>query len=353
MANKKPSALTAASALDGTEIAHFVQSGNSRKVTGAQIKTLALAPFGANGLAARTAAETFSARTITGTAAEITVTNGDGVAGNPTLSLPAALTFTGKTVTGGTFNGAQVDQIEVGHASDTTLARSSAGNLSVEGNLLYRAGGTDVPLADGGTGASLVDPNADRILFWDDSAGQVTWLSLDPGLEISGTTLRTARGTSFPVSPANGDRFLRTDVNIECFYDGTRWLSTELLISTGSIQAVATTGATILPIPYYDLYDIYIERVNIGTQITSATTGTNYFNAIQLTSADGAGASTTYGTARSNQSDTQNIWVNRGEVIGSVIDLTSDERHIFIGYTRQGSGTMNTSMSIAYRLVVV
>ena len=44
--------------------------------------------------------------------------------------------------------------IELGHASDTTLARSSAGNVSVEGNLLYRAGGTDVPVTDGGTGAS-------------------------------------------------------------------------------------------------------------------------------------------------------------------------------------------------------
>lgn len=44
--------------------------------------------------------------------------------------------------------------IELGHASDTTLARSSAGNLTIEGNLVYRAGGTDVPVADGGTGAS-------------------------------------------------------------------------------------------------------------------------------------------------------------------------------------------------------
>lgn len=44
--------------------------------------------------------------------------------------------------------------IEIGHASDTTLARASAGNLTVEGNALYRAGGTDVAIADGGTGAS-------------------------------------------------------------------------------------------------------------------------------------------------------------------------------------------------------
>lgn len=57
----------------------------------------------------------------------------------------------------------------------------------------YVAGGTDVALADGGTGASLVDPNADRILFWDDSAGAFTFLTPGAGLALSGTTL-TAGG---------------------------------------------------------------------------------------------------------------------------------------------------------------
>ncbi len=44
--------------------------------------------------------------------------------------------------------------INVGHASDSTLARVSAGDLSVEGNIIYRAAGTDVPVTDGGTGLS-------------------------------------------------------------------------------------------------------------------------------------------------------------------------------------------------------
>ena len=44
--------------------------------------------------------------------------------------------------------------IDIGHASDTTVTRASAGNLAIEGNVVYRAGGTDVPVTDGGTGAS-------------------------------------------------------------------------------------------------------------------------------------------------------------------------------------------------------
>ncbi len=39
-------------------------------------------------------------------------------------------------------------------ATDTTLLRASAGDVSVEGNVIYRAGGTDVPVTDGGTGRS-------------------------------------------------------------------------------------------------------------------------------------------------------------------------------------------------------
>ena len=50
------------------------------------------------GLLAKTAANTYARRTITGTANKVTVTNGDGVSGNPTLTLPDALTLVTPTL---------------------------------------------------------------------------------------------------------------------------------------------------------------------------------------------------------------------------------------------------------------
>jgi hypothetical protein len=65
----------------------------------------ALNGLSTTGFAARTGSGAFSARTMIGTANEITVTNGDGVSGNATYSLPSALNFAGKTISGGTFSG--------------------------------------------------------------------------------------------------------------------------------------------------------------------------------------------------------------------------------------------------------
>ena len=53
----------------------------------------------------------------------------------------------------GTGDSPQFTGINVGHASDTTITKASAGDINVEGNIVYRAGGTNVAIADGGTNA--------------------------------------------------------------------------------------------------------------------------------------------------------------------------------------------------------
>lgn len=144
----------------------------------------ALAGMSIAGIVARTTGGAINNRTITGTAAEITVTNGSGDAGNPTLSLPSALTFTSKTVTGGDYtaigdvtlatgkalrtsttatNTLLLQARDVDGAAYTTFGTLTAANTPTfdlsdattkGGQYIYRATGTDIPVTDGGTGAS-------------------------------------------------------------------------------------------------------------------------------------------------------------------------------------------------------
>lgn len=86
---------------------------------------------------------------------------GSGTAGTYDLTtagkalLDDADAATQRTTLGvGTGDSPQFSAVNIGNASDTTITRTGAGDIAVEGNAIYRAGGTDVPVADGGTGLS-------------------------------------------------------------------------------------------------------------------------------------------------------------------------------------------------------
>lgn len=85
----------------------------------------ALATFNTNGILTQTAADTFTGRTITGTANRTTITNGDGVAGNPTIDIHASyvgqtsITTLG-TIATGTWQGTIVDPAYLGTGSSIT-----------------------------------------------------------------------------------------------------------------------------------------------------------------------------------------------------------------------------------------
>lgn len=81
-------------------VTNLVSDLSGKQASNAQLTSLA--SLGTNGIITRTAANTVTARTITGTTNLITVTNGNGVSGNPTLTvgsnvarLDTVQTFTG------------------------------------------------------------------------------------------------------------------------------------------------------------------------------------------------------------------------------------------------------------------
>jgi glycine rich protein len=128
-----------------------------------------LASFSALGVVVYTGSNTFTARTITGTTNQITVTNGNGVAGNPTIAISA--TYPGQTsistlgtIITGTWNGnivtGQYGGTGVNNGSNTITL---GGNLATSGAFpltFTLTGSTNITLPTSGT--LLTDPTTTK-----------------------------------------------------------------------------------------------------------------------------------------------------------------------------------------------
>lgn len=107
----------------------------------------------------------------------VTLTAGAGLTGGGTIA--ASRSFAVGAGTGITVNADDV-ATSASQTHVTALGTITTGTWSA----------TDVGLAHGGTGASLTDPNDDRMMFWDDSAGSTAWLDPTNGIEISDTSVQ-------------------------------------------------------------------------------------------------------------------------------------------------------------------
>lgn len=79
------------SKLDGIESGADVTDATNVETAGAVMD----GDFGSNGLMTRTGAGSYTNRTLTGTANQISVSNGDGVSGNPTIALTSSVEISG------------------------------------------------------------------------------------------------------------------------------------------------------------------------------------------------------------------------------------------------------------------
>lgn len=196
----------------------------SSNVTAAGVLATVNSNVGAFGSASQVATFTVNAKGLTTAAANVSIQITQAQVTNLTsdLALKANLaspTFTG-TVTvpasnftvgastpfsdsAGTLTLQNVDALDATTESTIEAAIDTLANLtSIQGQSISLSAPLTVP----------ADPNADRIFFWDDSAGATAWLSLGTNLSITGTTLNATGGGSVSWGGITGTLSDQTDL---------------------------------------------------------------------------------------------------------------------------------------------
>lgn len=153
-----------------------IPSGQSYKINGSALtysdvgaqqldSTLtALAGYNTNGLLTQTAADTFTGRTLTGTADQITVTNGDGISGNPTISLPSAVT---NVLSGAVIGPAssvdnaitRYDNITGKLVQDSLATIDDSGSINIPSGQTYKINNVNLAASDVGAEPTLTKGN--------------------------------------------------------------------------------------------------------------------------------------------------------------------------------------------------
>lgn len=170
----------------------FARSDHTHRITGVQpvsTELTALAALATTGMMVRTAANTYATRTWTAPASGLTVSNADGLAGNPTLALANDLAaIEGLSSTG----------LAIRSGTDTWTVRSIAGTA----NQIAVTNGTGV------SGNPTIALAANAVL---------------PGTE--GFVPPTGTTAQRPVTPILGETRFNTSLSRLEFWDGTAWLT--------------------------------------------------------------------------------------------------------------------------------
>lgn len=223
--------------------------------------------------------------------------------------------------------------------------------------------------AGGTTGQVLTKASsADGDAGWQDPSGgiasvvpgsHITVDNTDPANPVVGVSSLTsstsyAEGASFPTSPAPAlnDKFYRTDLNLLCYYDGTRWLTVqEYPVGIGSLDALnpLTGGTNAFRWPVPNAFGIYLERIAISALVLSTNNATNYWTGtFSWFSATNTG--TTIATKNTSASTVAN-WASLDTSVAGV--LSSSAYELQLVWSRTGSpGNLYAAATLFYRLIV-
>jgi len=128
-------------------------------------------------------------------------------------------------------------------------------------------------------------------------------------------------GTSFPGSKATGDRFWRSDLGLEFYWDGTRWLSVELFEMRWGMQPWGTISVdTIiagLPLPGFTT-GIYLVDQFLTANVATTNDGSHYWKAEVHTQQTANGADAVVTPTLDTSTLTAGGWYGVSGAIGAV-----------------------------------
>ena len=177
----------------------------------------ALSALSSTGLLARTAADTYALRTITGTTNQVNVSNGSGVSGNPVLSLPQSIattstpTFAGIKTSGNSIlgnTGTPNYPLVVGpdYGAGLSWAVMTVGRAGGSASILVHNGSTGFEVAYDNTNARAVlnAPGTTPIAFTQNGSNVRLLIDSSSNVQLGSSGLGTTAASGFPYVPAVG-----------------------------------------------------------------------------------------------------------------------------------------------------
>jgi hypothetical protein len=199
--------------------------------------------------------------------------------------------------------------------------------------------------ADVGKGG-LYSCTTHSLVYQTDGSSWTTWATLGGAY----TSSPWSSGTSMPGSPATNQRITRTDLGLDFFYNGTRWLSTELFSESFSSPALSvfptTTSGTLLFLPTSGIFDYWVERFVIVTQTAATNDGSNYWT-VQVTRYPSA---TNVGGNALTNADTVNVPTRHVVTVGALTG-TSDPMLLQAMVKNGSPGSLYCLSTMQYRVV--
>jgi hypothetical protein len=209
-------------------------------------------------------------------------------------------------------------------------------------------------------GSDFTNADADyRKLFLGETGGLFTRDSAGTIHNIAGGV-----GTAFPATPGTNSRFFRTDLGMEFYYDGTRWLTTTLyhLVATldngTATAAYAGPSATLAGVILAAVpglvggSDLWLHNLTTQFLVAGGTALDGSNNWVNIFGKRPTGNTTTTIITVTVNSGSSSVWRTDTQSIGALLNNGTTHYMFSWGITKTGTpGPLWASFDLTYRIV--